>query len=294
MKPGRSEHNSVSGRFVPGVLIENKPATIRAIWPTFLALEATPPSTLALALHLSHYSAVTRLLTYHHSNNMKPLARFFGAALVGAFALLATPAAQAQVGVTINIGAPAWGPQVPYGTQYYYIPEIDGYYDLYAQQYIVFQDGYWVPLPELYGYDPYQFHPVIVDYRGPQPWQQIGYYRQRYAYQPYRNYGPSRGYYNGGYGYGPSYGRSRYDNRGRYYSNGRNGYDSRDNRNQYPNGGYSRPRITPQPTQPGGYNQPGGNGRGPGNNGDGRGNQGQPNGNNGGGRGNQGGGRGRG
>jgi uncharacterized membrane protein YgcG len=228
---------------------------------------------------------------------MKPLARLFGAALVGAFALLATPAAQAQVGVNINIGAPAWGPQVPYGTQYYYIPEIDGYYDLYNQQYIVYQDGYWVPLPELYGYDPYQFHPVIVDYRGPQPWAQIGYYRQRYAYQPYRNYGPSRGYYNGGYGYGPSYGRSRYDNRGNY-SNGRNGYDGRndlDNRNQYPGGGYSRPRIaTPQPPQPGGYNQPGGNNNGPGNNGGGRGNPGQSNGNNGGGGGSHGGGRGRG
>ena len=232
----------------------------------FLAIEANLPSTLALALHLSYYSAVTGLLTYHHTSIMKPLARLFGAALVGAFALLATPAAQAQVGVNINIGAPAWGPQVPYGTQYYYIPEIDGYYDLYSQQYIVFQDGYWVPLPQLYGYDPYQFHPVIVDYRGPQPWQQIGYYRQRYAYQPYRNYGPSRGYYNGGYGYGPSYGRPRYDNRN--YSNGRNGYGNygRDNRNDnrgYDNrgqGSYSRPRgngsqpFTQQP-QPGNSSQ---------------------------------------
>jgi uncharacterized membrane protein YgcG len=204
--------------------------------------------------------------------NMKPLARFFGAALMGAFALLATPAAQAQVGVNINIGTPAWGPQVPYGTQYYYIPEIDGYYDLYNQQYIVFQDGYWVPLPQLYGYDPYQFHPVIVDYRGPQPWLRVDYYRQRYAYQPYRNYGPSRGYYNGGYGYGPSYGRPRYDTRGGYYSNGRNGYDGRnrdnrnDNRGQYYGGGYNTPRGNQQPQgsqpQPGGNNQHGGYGGG--------------------------------
>lgn len=212
---------------------------------------------------------------------MKPLGRFFGAALVGAFALLATPAAQAQVGVNINIGVPAWGPQVPYGTQYYYIPEIDGYYDLYAQQYIVFQDGYWVPLPQLYGYDPYQFHPVIVDYRGAQPWLRVDYYRQRYAYQPYRNYGPSRGYYNGGYGYGPSYGRPRYDSHaysnGGYYNGGR-GYSDRDNRgNDRPDryqGGYSTPRGNQgpspqsQPQPGGGYGQPG---RGPGNNGPGNG-----------------------
>ena len=155
---------------------------------------------------------------------MKSLAKFVGAALVGAFALLAPPAAQAQVGVSINIGTPDWGPRVPYGTQYYYIPEIDGYYDLYTQQYIVFQDGYWVPLPQLYGYDPYQFHPVIVGYRGAQPWLRADYYRQRYAYQPYRNYGPNRaGYYNGSYGYGSP----RYDNYG--YSNGRGDRD-RDNR----------------------------------------------------------------
>ena len=218
---------------------------------------------------------------------MKPLAKFVGAALVGAFALLATPAAQAQVGVNINIGAPAWGPQVPYGTQYYYIPEIDGYYDLYSQQYIVFQDGYWVPLPQLYGYDPYQFHPVIVDYRGPQPWLRVDYYRQRYAYQPYRNYGRN-GYYNGGYGYGGSYGRPHYDNRG--YSNGRS-YGDRDhddrggNRGQFPGGGDNRPQspggnsrargndIQPnQQPQPSQGNQGGGRGEGGGrDNGGGRG-----------------------
>ena len=190
---------------------------------------------------------------------MKTRAKFVGAALVGAFALLAAPAAQAQVGVSINLGAPAWGPAVPYGTQYYYIPEIDGYYDLYSQQYIVFQDGYWVPLPELYGYDPYQFHPVVIDYRGRQPWLRSDYYHNHYAYRPYQIYGPGRGgYYAGGYGR-PGYGRG-YDNRAGYY-NGRgrddHHYDNRghddhdngrdrddrnygnrgyDNRGQYPGG----------------------------------------------------------
>ncbi len=187
---------------------------------------------------------------------MKPLLRLCGAALVGAFTLLAAPAAQAQGGGRVNVGAPAWGPQVPYGTQYYYIPEIDGYYDLYAQQYIVFQDGYWVPLPQLYGYDPYQFHPVIVDYRGAQPWTRIDYYHQHYAYQPYCNYGPGRGYYSGGYG------RPRYDvPRGGYYSNGRNsynGWDRRDQHSPYPGNGYNPPRSLqpPRGPQPGGIGHP--------------------------------------
>ena len=37
--------------------------------------------------------------------------------------------AQAQVRISVN--APYWGPAVPPNVQYYYIPEIDGYYDLY-------------------------------------------------------------------------------------------------------------------------------------------------------------------
>ncbi|GAA4051553.1 hypothetical protein GCM10022409_42980 [Hymenobacter glaciei] len=205
---------------------------------------------------------------------MKSLATLIGAALVGALALFAAPTAQAQVGVNINIGAPAWGPQVSYGTQYYYIPEIDGYYDLYSQQYIVFDDGYWVPLPELYGYDPYQFHPVVIQYRGREPWCQRDYYHQRYAYQPYCNYsrGYGNGYYSNGYGrsnypsggyYGGGrghYGGGRYNN-GSGYGNGGYGNSPRGGQGQYPSGGGSygaNPRggYGSQPQQP----QSGGNG----------------------------------
>ena len=230
---------------------------------------------------------------------MKPLAKFVGAALVSALALLAAPTAQAQVGVNINIGAPAWGPQAPYGTQYYYIPEIDGYYDLYAQQYIVLQDGYWVPLPQLYGYDPYQFHPVAIQYRGCEPWRQSSYYHQHYAYQPYRSYGRGgNGYYSNGYGRGGYYGGGRgYNNRG-YNNRGRNnggygygGGNDNDGGGNYGNGprgnqpragggnGYSygpRPDQTPypggnprsgqpQPPQAGGNGSYGSAGNGPGN-----------------------------
>ncbi len=103
----------------------------------------------------------------------------------GAFAALAAPsAAHAQVGVNIQIGRPAWGPAVPQGVQYYYIPEIDGYYDLAARNYIVQRNGGWVPVATMPGYDPYQFHPVVVnDYRGRQPWVRYRDYHTRY-YRP--------------------------------------------------------------------------------------------------------------
>jgi hypothetical protein len=98
-------------------------------------------------------------------------------------ALAAPSAAQAQVGVNVQIGQPAWGPAVPQGAQYYYIPEIDGYYDLAARNYIVQRNGRWLPVAALPGYDPYQFHPVVVDYRGRQPWTRYNDYHARY-YRP--------------------------------------------------------------------------------------------------------------
>ena len=91
----------------------------------------------------------------------------------------ATPA-QAQVNININTAPPAWGPAVPAGTQYYYIPEIDGYYDLYSRRYIVFRNGQWIPVAVLNGYDPRAFHPMVLDYRGRQPWAYVHNHRNRY------------------------------------------------------------------------------------------------------------------
>jgi hypothetical protein len=110
---------------------------------------------------------------------MKLLPTSLCAVLLGS-ALLAAPAAHAQVNVNVNLGHPAWGPAVPTGTQFYYIPEIDGYYDLAAQQYIVYRGGQWVPVAVVDGYDPYQFHPVVLDYRGREPWMYVRANRARY------------------------------------------------------------------------------------------------------------------
>lgn len=195
---------------------------------------------------------------------MSSLPKALCTALLAAVALAVAPAAQAQVRISVNVGAPAWGPLVPREAQYYYIPEIDGYYDLYAQQYIVYQDGYWVPLPQLYGYDPYQFHPVVIDYRGHEPWRQLDYCHSRYAYRPYQPYGQGRdGYYPGAYGragYARGYDNRGYNNRDGYYGN--RGYDHRSqgqyaggNRN-YPNGPYQNGGQAPSPDR-GGYNRNG-------------------------------------
>ena len=111
---------------------------------------------------------------------MKYLPSLFSAALLGAAVLATAPAAHAQAHIDINVGRPAWGQPVPQGTQFYYIPEIDGYYDLNAQQYIVSRNGQWIPVAVVDGYDPRGFHPVVLDYRGREPWVYVGQHRDRY------------------------------------------------------------------------------------------------------------------
>jgi hypothetical protein len=159
---------------------------------------------------------------------MKLLPTAFCAALLSVAGLVDAPNAQAQVNVNVNAGPPAWGPAVPAGTQFYYIPEIDGYYDLYAQQYIVFRDGQWIPVQVISGYDPYSFHPVVLDYRGRQPWMYVRDHRARYPRQvivvPQRRGlppGQARKLYREGYQQGRH--DDRRDNRG----NGNNGHGRR-------------------------------------------------------------------
>ncbi|RPD46179.1 hypothetical protein DNI29_14325 [Hymenobacter sediminis] len=89
-----------------------------------------------------------------------------------------TQVAQAQV--TINVNPPSWGPAAPAGTQYYYIPEVGGYYDLRDQRYVVQRDGKWARLASLNGYSTSSFHPVVIDYVGAQPWVQLSRHRQLY------------------------------------------------------------------------------------------------------------------
>lgn len=108
-------------------------------------------------------------------------------ALLGAFALAAAPAAQAQV--NINITPPSWGPAVPAGSQYYYIPEAQTFYDVPARQYVVRRDGRWIRTNSLAGYDTGTFHPVVIDYVGAQPWVRYDEYRAKYP----RGGNPSNG-----------------------------------------------------------------------------------------------------
>ena len=58
---------------------------------------------------------------------------------------LMTLSAHSQVNVNVNIGTPpVWGPVGYPETRYYYIPEIEVYYDIPSAMFIYFDGGGWI------------------------------------------------------------------------------------------------------------------------------------------------------
>lgn len=101
--------------------------------------------------------------------------------------LLAQPfKGAAQISVHINIGNPPWWAPRAYAhhTRYYYIPEIDSYYDASREGYFVNIDGGWVfspNLPEYYGPENFDgWHKVVINYYGDQPYRYFN--TNRYGY----------------------------------------------------------------------------------------------------------------
>ena len=92
--------------------------------------------------------------------------------------------AGAQVSVHVNLGVqPVWGPTGYDYVNYYYIPDIDAYYDVPNQQYVYFEGGRWVTrrnLPDRYhNFDLYGAHKVVINDRS--PWMHNDRYRQQYS-----------------------------------------------------------------------------------------------------------------
>ncbi|HMI07488.1 MAG TPA: hypothetical protein VK528_08075, partial [Flavobacterium sp.] len=92
----------------------------------------------------------------------------------------------AQVSVNVNIGAPpAWAP-VGYETaEYYYLPDVESYYDVRASRFIYFGNGQWVRtryLPRPYRhYDLYNGYKVVLtDYHGPSPYVHFKEHKVKY------------------------------------------------------------------------------------------------------------------
>ena len=84
--------------------------------------------------------------------------------------LFFTSNVKAQVNVNISIGnQPDWAPQDYDNAQYYYMPDMDVYYDVPARQFVYLNNNRWMRsanLPSAYGrYDLYRVHKVSINQR---------------------------------------------------------------------------------------------------------------------------------
>lgn len=95
-----------------------------------------------------------------------------------------TANAQASIRFGVNIGnQPEWGPTGYHNARYYYMPDIDAYYDVNAHQYVYFENNTWVHgghLPGQYkDFDRYHSYKVVVNQRN--PWEHHEDIRTRYS-----------------------------------------------------------------------------------------------------------------
>lgn len=106
--------------------------------------------------------------------------------LLGIFFLVTTSSIQAQVSVNVNIGSPpAWGPAGYSAVNYYYLPDVQAYYDIRDSQFIYFGGGKWVRsryLPTRYrNYDLYNGYKVVLnDYHGRTPYVHFKDHKNKY------------------------------------------------------------------------------------------------------------------
>ena len=132
---------------------------------------------------------------------------------------------KAQVAVKVDkhygATAPAWAPKAPVRTQYYYLPDIQTYYDVPAQRYIYQRNGSWVrtaTLPTRYkGYDLYKGQTVyLTDYKGNAPYTYYSKHKVKYIGKPWK----ANGHDNGNH-YGQLKGNEHGNGNGNGHGNGK-------------------------------------------------------------------------
>lgn len=92
---------------------------------------------------------------------------------------------QAQVSVNVNVGTPVWGPPVTV-EEYYYLPDVNSYYDIRAKQFIYVSNGTWVrhnSLPTRYrNYNLSSGNVIVInDYHGRAPYTNYKVHKVKYV-----------------------------------------------------------------------------------------------------------------
>jgi hypothetical protein len=106
--------------------------------------------------------------------------------IIGGLLLILAGVLHAQVGVNIVVGTPpAWGPAESSGVRFYYLPEIEAYYDVNTSNYIYMSGGRWIHatnLPPAYrNYDVYGGYKVMLNgYHGERPYDNFREHQRSY------------------------------------------------------------------------------------------------------------------
>lgn len=113
---------------------------------------------------------------------------FFLTALTIASFFIQSANAQLRINIRANIGSqPVWGPSGYDYASYYYLPDIDVFYNVSRRQYVYQQRGRWIfsaSLPMRYrSYNLYTGYKVVVN--DDRPYRNAAMYRNKYA--GYRN-----------------------------------------------------------------------------------------------------------
>lgn len=148
---------------------------------------------------------------------------------------------QAQISVQLNLGTPPqWGPSGYTNIRYYYLPDVEAYYDVPSSMFIYYSGVRWIhrtSLPVRYrNYDLYSGYKVVMtDYRGNTPYRQFREHKRKYAKgyhghnQPTYGHRPDRENSDRGYSNDHSNQKYRKENQGGYQTgNNKNMKKSRD------------------------------------------------------------------
>jgi hypothetical protein len=116
--------------------------------------------------------------------------------------LLFTIAMNGQVTVGAHFAPPVWAPKAPPTVKYYYLPDIETYYDVPAKNYIYLSNGTWVRttvLPASYKeYNLANSHPVyLTDYRGNTPYVLYKEHKVKYKKNGWKRNGNDNGLHKG-------------------------------------------------------------------------------------------------
>lgn len=148
---------------------------------------------------------------------------------LGIVMFFASSSMHSQVSISVNLGMqPSWGPVGYSSVNYYYLPDIQAYYDIRASQFIYISGGTWIRsryLPRQYrNYDLDRGYKVVLnDYHGSRPYSNYRYDRVKY----YRGYSrPQESIGHRGENHGNNGNYNNRGNNGNYENHGNNGHNN--------------------------------------------------------------------